>query len=145
MDAFLDLTVKGGFPWKPSLDAELVEVLHRYDMPLVGLIGYRGQSFLFQCVEGQVGKWSLWTYHRIDAEAEEGLLSAEPLIFNKVLRYIVGADRSFLVALSSLSGGIRQHGLVEHRLHSESVIDDAAEALHMAPSDLHGLLGVIST
>ena len=30
---------QGRHPWLPSEDAEVVETLHHYDMPLIGVVG----------------------------------------------------------------------------------------------------------
>ena len=40
-------------PWLLLRDAKAVLVLHRYDMPLIGVIRQDGDLYLCRCIEGQ--------------------------------------------------------------------------------------------
>lgn len=47
---------EGGRPWKPTPGTVPGEILHRYDMPLVGVIEQHGVRYLFQCWAGEVDR-----------------------------------------------------------------------------------------
>jgi hypothetical protein len=59
----------GHAPWEPFRDAKLSHVLHRYDMPLIGIFWSDGHSHLFWCAEGEVTDVSVWGYLDIDDAA----------------------------------------------------------------------------
>lgn len=58
---------QGSLPWRPGPGADLVEVLHRYTHPLIGVIEQSGHQFLFWCVVGETFDASIWIYARLEA------------------------------------------------------------------------------
>lgn len=60
----------GGRPWKPTPTTVPVEILHRYNMPLVGVFEQRGVRYLFQCWAGEVERANLWLYTRLGEEQD---------------------------------------------------------------------------
>lgn len=61
---------EGGRPWEPSPSTVPGEILHRYNMPLVGVIEQHGVRYLFQCWAGEVERANMWLYTRLDDEHE---------------------------------------------------------------------------
>jgi len=51
----------GDRPWHPT-DALVVEVTHRYDIPLEGVLEQDGCRFIFRCVYGETSECSAWVY-----------------------------------------------------------------------------------
>ena len=59
---------EGGRPWKPTPTTVPVEILHRYNIPLVGVFKQRSVRYLFQCWAGEVERANLWLYTRLTEE-----------------------------------------------------------------------------
>ncbi len=64
MSDLLDVVV-GVDPWHPP-HANLIEVLDRYDMPLMTLLEASGRYYLARCVFGQIDDHQLWIYPSIE-------------------------------------------------------------------------------
>ncbi|MDQ2754277.1 MAG: hypothetical protein M3R71_01870, partial [Actinomycetota bacterium] len=64
---------EGGRPWKPTPATVPGEILHRYNMPLVGVIEQHGVRYLFQCWAGEVERANLWLYTRLTDERDRRL------------------------------------------------------------------------
>lgn len=75
---------EGGRPWKPTPTTIPGEILHRYNMPLVGVIEQHGVRYLFQCWGGEVERANLWLYTRLTEERGR-LLSDEACPFIEAL------------------------------------------------------------
>ena len=69
---------QGRHPWLPSRDAEEVLVLHRYDMPLIGVIRQDGDLYLYRCIEGQTEASHLWAYSALGEDELVTLSEASP-------------------------------------------------------------------
>ena len=75
---------EGGRPWKPTSTTVPGEILHRYNMPLVGVIEQHGVRYLYQCWGGEVERANLWLYTRL-TEGQGQLLSDESRQFTEAL------------------------------------------------------------
>ena len=89
---------EGGRPWKPTETTVPREVLHRYNMPLVGVIEQHGVRYLFQCWGGEVERANLWLYSRLSDE-QYGLLSDEARPFTEALDEVTRGEGVLAVAL----------------------------------------------
>ena len=89
---------EGGRPWKPTPTTVSGEILHRYNMPLVGVIEQHGVRYLFQCWGGEVERANLWLYTRLTEERGR-LLSDESCPFTEALDEATRGDGVLAVAL----------------------------------------------
>lgn len=58
--------VNGNPPWSPTSDTEIVEVVHRYNIPLLAVVEQAGTQFMARCMLGELGPTSMWIYNRLD-------------------------------------------------------------------------------
>jgi hypothetical protein len=89
---------EGGRPWKPTPTTVPAEVLHRYNMPLVGVIEQHGVRFLFQCWAGEVERANMWLYTRL-TEEQDRLLGDEARPFADALEEATSGQGVLAVAL----------------------------------------------
>lgn len=89
---------EGGRPWKPTETTVPGEVLHRYNMPLVGIIEQYGVQYLFQCWGGEVARANLWLYSGL-SEEQGRLLGDESRPFDDVLDHATQGEGVLAVAL----------------------------------------------
>jgi hypothetical protein len=89
---------EGGRPWKPTPHTVQGEVLHRYNMPLVGVIEQHGVRYLFQCWAGDVERANLWLYTRL-TEGKDRRLGDESRPLTIAVRDATGGEGVFAVAL----------------------------------------------
>jgi hypothetical protein len=95
----------GAAPWQPSADVRTIAVLHRYDIPLAGLIEQHGVKYVYWCVTGHAAPESAWAYaHVSDADAVR-LQEADGVSFDAVLRAVV-ADCACAFAVADDDRGI---------------------------------------
>ncbi len=99
------LLVRGMLPWTPSPGAELLKVYHRYDQPLQGILDQDGALYLFECVAGEVGPWSVWIYSYVQASEVAALDEAEGEEFEALVAHS-RAERPCKLALSMENAGI---------------------------------------
>lgn len=139
-----NIVLKEGFrPWEPSPEARLIEVLDRYNVPQVGILEDAAHAYVFQCVEGQVGKWSLWTYHQVDTDEIDVLRDLdEQEAVDAFLTRLFEDDRPFAVAINNRDEGIVQHVLVTDGLRGREVVPAVAAALKQGITPLAEQLGV---
>lgn len=139
-----NIVLKEGFrPWEPSPEARLIEVLDRYNVPQIGILEDAAHSYVFQCVEGQVGEWSLWTYHQVDSYDLMVLRDLkEQKDFDAFLTRLFEDDRPFAAAVSHRDEGIVQHILVTEGLRGREVFPAVAAALRQGIAPLAEQLGV---
>lgn len=88
----------GGRPWKPTETTVPGEVMHRYNMPLVGVIEQHGVRYLFQCWGGEVERANLWLYTRLSDE-QFRLLSDDTRPFTEVLGDVTRGGGALALAL----------------------------------------------
>jgi len=115
-------------PWSPTPDAELVETLNHYDMPLLGVIKQHGAHYLFRCIAGQVESTHIWAY-RLLSESERQEL--DRVDSPEALREIVAQ--------------LYSHGPLTLAVASDDAgIFGSTEVSTLAPEDLeHGLRTLI--
>ena len=89
---------EGGRPWKPTESTVPGEILHRYNMPLVGVVEQHGVPYLFQCWGGEVERANLWLYTHLTEEQSQ-LLSDESRPFTEALDEATRGDGVLAVAL----------------------------------------------
>lgn len=93
---------QGARPWLPAnSDTTEVVVLHRYSIPLVGIIEQHGVRFVYWCVAGHAAPENAWAYAAISPDAEEALRGAlDGPSFNALLQQTVhGRACTFAVAV----------------------------------------------
>ncbi len=70
----------GRVPWEPTSGAQLVDVFHRYDRPLIGVFAADDSRFFFACVAGEAEPLSAWWYCQLrddDLDRLRGLDGSE--------------------------------------------------------------------
>lgn len=89
---------EGGRPWKPTPGTVPGEILHRYNMPLVGVMEQHGVRYLFQCWAGEVERANMWLYTRL-TEEQDRLLGDEGHPFEDALNEVTRGEGVLAVAL----------------------------------------------
>ena len=126
---------QGRPPWLPAADAEPVETLHTYDMPLVGVVRQGGMLHLFRCIEGHTDSSNLWAYTSIGADEVEKLRASGPDSFDDVLQKVT-ARRVVVLALARENEGITLSALVPHPERYPSLLHAAGAALQEAAAEV---------
>lgn len=122
---------EGAAPWQPTEDSELVLELHRYDMPLLGVLRQHGTFYLFECLWGAVGPASVWAYQRIEDRDVDRLSTTDELNRSRALvDELLGADE-VSVAFATESEGVTVTARVQGAA-SRQLVFPAMEALHSA-------------
>jgi hypothetical protein len=130
---------QGRPPWQPAEDAELVEVLHQYDMPLIGVIRHGTSLHLFRCIEGHTEPSQLWAYTPLSPEeldrlrADDGDLDA--------LVDELSTRRPTVLALASEDRGVTLSALVADPSGYETPLHAARAALGEALDEVDAKLG----
>lgn len=135
------ISIQPGFsPWQPSSDAELLETYNYYDMPLEGIVGQGGVSYLFRCIEGQTGPESLWAYTLLE-EGEAGSLANlkdQPEALEDRLRSL-GQRKPLVIAVAREGHGVVSSALIEEPDRFDSLLDAAIEAFRSIEGELEHL------
>ena len=126
---------QGRQPWLPSRDAEEVLVLHRYDMPLIGVIRQDGDHYLYRCIEGQTDASHLWAYSALREDELEALSEASPEALDQAVD-AAASDRPVVVALAHDGTGITASAIVATPQRYESLVHAAGSALRDASSEV---------
>jgi hypothetical protein len=126
---------QGRQPWLPSRDAEEVLVLHRYDMPLIGVIRQDGDLYLYRCIEGQTDVSHLWAYSSLGEDELVALSKASPEDLDQAVE-AVASHRPVVVALAHDGTGITASALVVTPERYESLIHAAGSVLRDASSEV---------
>ncbi|MGH9038965.1 MAG: hypothetical protein ACRDZ3_01910 [Acidimicrobiia bacterium] len=103
---------QGRHPWLPSEDAEVVETLHHYDLPLIGVIRQGDTLHLFRCIEGHVDSTQVWAYTRITPEELETLQALGPGELDAAIDTVVSGKPTVL-ALADDQRGLTISALLE--------------------------------
>jgi hypothetical protein len=122
---------QGRQPWLPSRDAEEVLVLHRYDMPLIGVIRQDGDLYLYRCIEGLTEASHLWAYTALREDELESLGGASPEGLDQAVE-AAAADRPLVVALAHDDTGITASALITTPDRYKSLVHAASSALRDA-------------
>lgn len=89
---------EGSRPWEPTPTTVPGEILHRYNMPLVGVIEQHGVRYLFQCWAGEVERANMWLYTRL-TEEQYRLLGEEARPFEDALEEATRGEGVLALAL----------------------------------------------
>lgn len=81
---------QGAPPWRPSAGTELRCVLHRFSIPLAGVIEQSGVPFLFWCVTGHAAPENAWAYAHVTEAQIDALNAATNETFDQALRDAAG-------------------------------------------------------
>jgi hypothetical protein len=111
---------QGAPPWMPSSTTTTKEVLHKYTIPLVGIIEQQGVSFLFWCVTGHAAPENAWAYARVDEDDVQRLKQANDETFDDALRAAAG-EKVCTFAVASDDKGIIESVI----LHPPAAFDTA--------------------
>jgi hypothetical protein len=131
---------QGRHPWLPSEDAEVVETLHHYDMPLVGVIRQGSALHLFRCIEGHVDSTQVWAYTRITPEELETLRAAGPGDLDAAIDTVV-SGKPAVVALADDQRGLTVSALLADVSGYPSPLHAARAALGEALDEVDAKLG----
>lgn len=96
---------QGAHPWLPTSETTSRVVLHRYSIPLAGIIEQHGVLYVYWCVTGHAAPENAWAYAQIESEAAERLENTDADSFDAVLREVVG-DKVCAFAVASDDRGI---------------------------------------
>lgn len=127
-------------PWLPSEDAVLVETLHHYDMPLIGVVRQGSALHLFRCIEGHVDSTQLWAYTRLTAEELDELRATGPDDLDAVVERLA-AGKPTVLALSDDERGLTVSALLGDLSGYPSPLHAARAALGEALDDVDAKLG----
>jgi hypothetical protein len=92
-------------PWLPTPDTISRVVLHRYSIPLAGVVEQHGVLYLYWCVTGHAAPENAWAYAQIDEATEERLATADGDSFDEELR-AAAADRVCTFAVATDDKGV---------------------------------------
>lgn len=91
-------------PWQPSRDAELIETLNYYDMPLVGIVRQHGVDYLFSCITGHTEPIHSWAYVLLTAGDRERIREASPEQLRDIVQELLSTGPMVLAIASDESG-----------------------------------------
>lgn len=126
---------QGRQPWLPSSDAELVETLHRYDMPLIGVLRQGGSLHLFRCIEGHVESSNLWAYTPLTEDELNALRNTDSDALDDLIQ-ATAHRRSIVVALANEQRGVIVSALVPDAERFKSLLHAAVDALRSATTEV---------
>lgn len=126
-------------PWQPVEDAELVEVFHHYDMPLIGVIRHGSSLHLLRCVEGHTDASQLWAYTPLSAEELDRIRADDGDLDSLVAE--VSARRPTVLALATDEQGITLSAFVADPSNHETPLHAARAALGEALNEVDTKLG----
>ena len=127
-------------PWLPAENAELVETLHHYDMPLIGVVRQGNALHLFRCIEGHVDSTQLWAYTRLTPEELDELRAAGPDDLDAVVERLV-AGKPTVLALADDERGLTVSALLGDLSGYPSPLHGARAALGEALDEVNAKLG----
>jgi hypothetical protein len=131
---------QGRHPWLPSEDAELVETLHHYDMPLIGVVRQGEALHLFRCIEGQVDSTQVWAYTRITPEELEAVRAAGPDDLDALVDRL-SSGKPTVLALADDERGLTVSALLGDLSGYPSPLHAARAALGEALDEVDAKLG----
>lgn len=86
-------------PWAPARDVTAGEVLHRHDIPLIGLFDQAGHTFLYVCLLGETDTTNVWAYSRLEPGELEKLLATDGDNFDEVVDELL-SNRALTLAIA---------------------------------------------
>lgn len=96
---------QGARPWLPTAETVSKGVLHRFSIPLAGIIEQHGVLYVYWCVTGHAAPESAWAYAPITDEDAEKLKNSDEGSFDAALRETIG-DNACTFAVASDEKGI---------------------------------------
>lgn len=98
---------QGAPPWQPTPETTTQKlVLHRFTIPLAGVIEQHGVLFLYWCVTGHAAEENAWAYAHIDDDDVRNLQAADSSTFDQALREAVGENACAFAVASEGKGVI---------------------------------------
>lgn len=130
----------GRHPWLLSEGTEFVETLHRFDLPLIGVIRHGNALHLFRCIKGEVDSAQAWAYTPITQEGLETVRAAGPGDLDDVLDR-VGQGKPTVFALADEERGLTVSALLGDLSGYPSPLYAARAALRDALDEIDARLG----
>lgn len=96
---------QGAPPWLPSAATTTKAIVHKFTIPLAGVIEQQGVLFLFWCVTGHAAPENAWAYALTTEDDVAALTAATNENFDDALRAAAG-DRVCTFAVASDDKGI---------------------------------------
>lgn len=96
---------QGAYPWLPTRETVPGVILHRFTIPLAGLITQDGVQFLYWCVTGHAASENAWAYAQVDTSEVQKLEAADSATFDEILHDVVG-EKACTFAVASDDKGI---------------------------------------
>lgn len=127
----------GAFPWCPGEDARLVEVYHRYDVPLEGLVWQGGATYLFRCIFGAGHDVSVWAYVLATEREQKALEAAYGEDLDVLLDELFAVDH-VVVALAEEDQGIVLTAVASGAPTHSGLVDSATQTLKQRANSLAG-------
>jgi len=131
---------QGRHPWLPPEDAEVVETLHHYDMPLTGVVRQGEALHLFRCIEGQVDSTQVWAYAHITPEELDALRAAGPDDLDALIDQF-SSGKPTVLALADDARGLTVSALLGDLSGYPSPLHAARAALGEALHEVEAKLG----
>jgi hypothetical protein len=120
--------------WEPTPESTLLEVFHRYDMPLAGLFEQHGCTFGFSCVHGEVNVHQLFAVACITESSRRDLLSVPAEQRSHVLRDLLETSPTLRVLIHHEDKGIVLG--VDVDLHGGDLIEQTLSSINDLVSEL---------
>lgn len=115
-------------PWSPAWDAKVIEVFHRYDVPLIGLVAQHGSHYLFYCLAGAGRQGSVWAYAHLAEYEVLNLQEAEGAEFDRMLAALL-LHRNLRVVFATEDHGIVVTAEVAPSNTMEHLLNSTLQAL----------------
>jgi hypothetical protein len=129
----------GARPWAPTGDPDAIEtVLHRYDIPLLGIVRSQGAKHLFRCLVGEVEDVNFWTYSWIsDSEAKRLKAEDDPDRLEEMCEEILMSRPAVMALAARGFGELNGLGIVASEITETWTADEAARVGAALIDDLH--------
>lgn len=146
------LIEEGCPPWRPTDGTDDLFVLHRFSMPLIGVVRQYAAEYLFWCVSGQASDRGIWAYQMLYEDEVADLEHTDrSQLVDKLSSITSAADRGCVVAWAAheapsariithlwleeglIFGGSRHHASAALRDHLASL---SAEQEELRESEL---------
>ncbi|WP_432042519.1 hypothetical protein [Streptomyces cadmiisoli] len=137
----------GALPWKPKRGFSMVREFNRWDIPTSGIVRSRWTRhyYLFQCLDGASGQYSVWAYLALTRNEARRLLSLQgdelraaqdELMLKRTLAVVVAEEDAGIIhrvrgRLAQSEPEPRLERDVSLRVQRE--IQDEASAVHAMP------------
>lgn len=137
----------GTQPWRPDAGTELVKVIQRATIPLIGIVAQDEVKYVFWCALGQAEEANLWLYaHVTDPEADELESASTADELKEVLRRVTDgrADVFALAANGDEARGIVLTGIVDPPVGFDGSLQPVADAMNREVEAINATAGAVS-